>query len=713
MPPLPEASYSTYNVYDEPLKKVETFGTTTRTDTVAYNSAGMLDRSQVSSSSGTSRPPTVYEYSEETGQPTTEKTTAEGKTLKIVSAYNTLGQLTSYTDASGTTSTYEYDVDGRVAKTNDGKGTQTFTYNKTGGQLAELVDSSAEGMKFSATYNLEGSILTEGYPNGMAASYTYNETGTPTKLEYNKTTHCTEKCTWFSDAIVPSIHGETLSQTSTLSKQEYLYDAAGRLVQVQDTPAGKGCTTRDYVYDEDTNRTSLTTYEPNASGECATETGTTEAHSYDTGDRLTDSGTKYSELGDISALPAADAGGAELKSSYYSDGQVQSQTQKEQTIGYNLDPSLRPYETISTGKPVDSTITSNYAGPGDDPSWTTNLSGETQRNIPGIGGQLAAIQNGTEAPVLQLTNLHGDIIATAYKSETATGLASEQDTSEYGVPTNSLPAKYSWLGALELPTELPSGVIEMGARSYVPQLGRFLQPDPVFGGSANAYSYTWGNPINTADPSGDYTETFEAVDSQVAGEVASYRLAAVRAAEEARRAAEEAAARQVAEEAAALAAEYAEAAGGPEYAGEEEWEEWWEEEGGYEYISDHSGDTPGKEEPHIEPAALVQPLQAEASEGGDGGGSEGLRIPVAGGCPSTSDPCYKHIRHHSGSANEGACPKDSRSCGRPSSNEGIENACTVVGVFVSLAGIPESIPANVAKAIAGGGAGAAAACRAL
>jgi hypothetical protein len=43
----------------------------------------------------------------------------------------------------------------------------------------------------------------------------------------------------------------------------------------------------------------------------------------------------------------------------------------------------------------------------------------------------------------------------------------------------------------------------MGARSYVPQLGRFLQTDPVPGGSGNPYGYTNGDPVNGADPSGN------------------------------------------------------------------------------------------------------------------------------------------------------------------------------------------------------------------
>ena len=44
----------------------------------------------------------------------------------------------------------------------------------------------------------------------------------------------------------------------------------GGLTQVQNTPAGKGCTTRIYAYDEDSNRVSLTTREPNLKKECTT-----------------------------------------------------------------------------------------------------------------------------------------------------------------------------------------------------------------------------------------------------------------------------------------------------------------------------------------------------------------------------------------------------------------------------------------------------------
>jgi RHS repeat-associated protein len=49
------------------------------------------------------------------------------------------------------------------------------------------------------------------------------------------------------------------------------------------------------------------------------------------------------------------------------------------------------------------------------------------------------------------------------------------------------------------------GIVLMGARLYDPGTGRFLQVDPVFGGSCNAYDYTCQDPVNACDLNGlDY-----------------------------------------------------------------------------------------------------------------------------------------------------------------------------------------------------------------
>jgi len=696
-----ESTFS-YNMWGEPTSVEEAsyqFGgeaRVERTKTDTYDAAGRLKTTAVSvgESDGTPLPTVTYSYTAETGAETgaliSQSTTSGGKTQKITSAYNTRGQVTSYTDAGETTSTYEYDLDGRLHKMSDGKGTQTYEYSSTTGLLGELIDSSHEGMKFTATYDVEGNMLTEHYPNGMNAIYAYNATGLPTGLEYKKLTNCTEekeKCRWFTDSVVPSIHGQWMTQTSSLSKEGYTYDAAGRLTKVEDTPTGQGCITRIYAYDEDGDRTSLTTREPNAKKECATEGGTTEHLVYGSADQLTGlpgHSVSYNIFGDITWLPEEDAGGSELESTYYADNQVASQTQKEQTVGYNLDPVGRTLETVSTGSPKVSDVISHYAGPGNEPSWTETVTPkEWTRNIPGINGQLAAVQNNGETPVLQLANLHGDLVATAYLSETATELASKVDTSEYGVPTTSLPPKYSWLGAIELPTELPSGVTNMGARSYVPQIGRFLQPDPIPGGSANAYSYTYDDPVNTSDPSGEYTATGNAGVSAAAEEEADgnfalgYREHQERVQRElAEKAAAEAAARAAAEAArnAALA--------GPQYE-EEEW--WYEEEGEYEYASYHHEANEGHEEAHIEPAVLYQPL-GEAASDDDSFGEEWRRILIEYG--SRCEQYGGHWRGH-------------KCVGIPSHGHG---HVTVRDVACTIAGAIGGAIADVPGALGAGGA---------
>ncbi|HEY4811466.1 MAG TPA: SMP-30/gluconolactonase/LRE family protein [Solirubrobacteraceae bacterium] len=512
----------TYNLWDQPETVEEAFGSTIRTKKTTFEPSGRPEATETKSSIDTALPKITDKYNTLTGVTETQSTTTGETTKTLTSKYNTLGQLTSYTDAEGNTATYEYEPekDGRLTKVSDPKGNQTYAYDPTTGGLKELHDSAAG--TFTATRNVEGAITSETYPDGLTVSYTENSVGAATAIEYKKTTHCGTSCTWFADADVPSIHGETLKQTSTLSEEPtYTYDAAGRLLQTQEIPAGEGCKTRLYNYDEENNRTSETTREPGTEGKCATEGGTTERHTYDNANRLTDVGVVYDAFGNTTTLPAADAGGSPIESSYYVDNQVFKQTQSEETTEYKLDPEGRPRETASSGK-TSAKVVSHYDGPGNALAWTSESTEKWSRNIPGIGGELQAVQTSAGHTVLELHDLQGNIVATAGLSETETALLSKYNSSEFGVPTSKeKPPTYAWLGAEGVSSESAAGTITQDGVTYVPQTGRALQTQAV----------EIPSPANAATP-------FVSIQSQwviQSGIEASARQVAL--AEEARRAA--------------------------------------------------------------------------------------------------------------------------------------------------------------------------------
>jgi YD repeat-containing protein len=499
-PPLPIET-TTYNMWDEPETITEKIGTITRTTKKHYDGVGRELEAEQAATVGegkadkeaTAVAPVSEEYGLETGALTKQTETLEGKARATTSIYNTLGQLTSYTDAMGGTTKYAYDVDGRAVEVTEPKGKQTYSYDGMTGGLTKLQDSAAG--TFTAKYGVAGELLTVGYPNGMTATYTYNPTGQATKLEYEKTTNCKEKCVWFSDTDAFSVKGELAYQASTLSTETYSYNEAGQVAQTQGTEVGgKGCVTRVYGYGEESGeRTSLTTREPNEKGECTSEGGVVEAHFYDVAGRLVDPGVTYEGLGNITRTPAPDAGGDAITSSFYVDNQVAAQEQDEKSVAYSYDPAGRTMTAKMTTKAAATTSVSHYAGPGNALTWTCEEAGECKeaketawtREIPGIDGVVAAVQTNGGTPVLQLHDLQGDVIATASLSEMATGLQTTHNVTEFGTPHGGTAPKYSWLGATGASSELETGVITTAGSTYVPQLARTLQTEqPIPPGAA-------------------------------------------------------------------------------------------------------------------------------------------------------------------------------------------------------------------------------------
>ncbi|MCL9760923.1 DNRLRE domain-containing protein [Frankia sp. AiPa1] len=504
--PLPVSTY-TYNDLNEQLTEVETVSSTTRTTTDTYDSAGRKTSEAIAASpaadGGTTLPTATYGFDSASGLPTT--TTANSITL--TTGYDSWGRVNSQTDADGNTASTTYDIDGRTATASDGKGTYTYTYDGTTGEHRGLLTSLNVGAgsapsTFGATYDGDGKVTAQTYPNGLVAATRYDDNGEPTTLSYAMSGN-----TWLAFNQANSVFGQVRLDSTPASAKTLGYDQSGRLTSVADNVDYGGpatCTTRTYGYDADSNRTTLSSY-PDAGGSdtgtCSTSTTpAVYSFSYDQADRLTNSGYAYDLFGRTTTDPHPPAGSS-ASVGYYVNDLVASETVGSSTRTYALDPArrIRSWTDGSTTS-VNHYVTSS----GDDPAWI-GVGAAWTRNITGIGGDLTAVQADSGAVTLQLANLHGDVVATVDDSTAVTSPASYAESTEFGSPyfSSSAYPRYGWLGAKERSRDTLSGLTLMGVRLYDPSLGRFLQTDPVPGGSDNPYDYAHQDPYNTFDLDGN------------------------------------------------------------------------------------------------------------------------------------------------------------------------------------------------------------------
>jgi hypothetical protein len=80
--------------------------------------------------------------------------------------------------------------------------------------------------------------------------------------------------------------------------------------------------------------------------------------------------------------------------------QLASQTQNGETIGYNLDPSGRTREVVSTGKTTQDVI-NHYAGGGNAPAWTVERPSGDYRHVVRVASMILVIVESYKGSVVR------------------------------------------------------------------------------------------------------------------------------------------------------------------------------------------------------------------------------------------------------------------------------------------------------------------------
>jgi len=344
--------------------------------------------------------------------------------------------------------------------------------------------------------------------NGTSLDHiTYDpDTGRPTEIQWNDASDALMTSNARSYNIAGDVIDESFDGVDPYTAgANYSYDSMGRLTAAHvpghtlaygfgnSSDCEAQVDTNAYYAGQNTNRTSIT------------DNGTTTQWCYDHADRLVASITGSTLNDDVAYDDHGNTTTFGTNTLVYdsSDRHIAT-TNGTDTVTYTRDTTGGIIERQVTGQNPEPLVRYGAGAAG------SSLTMDNQNNIIETTISLpggASVTIGSSSETWSYPNLSGSTAATANAAGAKQGATRTYDPDGKalaGIPDNHAGSfDGGWMGAVG--TDHPTGImefVEMGARVYSPIVGRFLQIDPVRGGSANNYDYANADPINQKDLTG-------------------------------------------------------------------------------------------------------------------------------------------------------------------------------------------------------------------